>query len=101
MGGAGTTSTLSFPNVTEADLGLYQLKVDLEGERLESQPIALRIIGKGLVISFKFPQKVRILWIGINSIQFILVILPFIFSLLYLRYGIEIAILYISWMILA
>ena len=45
VGGDGTISTLSFPKVATEELGLYQLKVDLEGERIESDPIALRIIG--------------------------------------------------------
>ena len=45
VGGDGTISTLNFPKVATEDLGLYQLKVDLEGERIESDPIALRIIG--------------------------------------------------------
>ena len=47
--------TLTFPNVTEKDLGLYQLKVAISGEKIESNPIAFRVVGKNGV--FKFQQQ--------------------------------------------
>lgn len=36
---------LKFPNITQADLGLYIVSIPLDGEYIDSPAISLRIIG--------------------------------------------------------